>query len=629
MKPSLSSATAAFQEEALETLQQIEQWTVFSLHEVSAYNEPQETRRLLHSLKGTAASFGHDVMAQVCHAIESFLEDKQQLSVQDSETLLTAIDYCRQSLNEPELSPQLQNGNLADCIAMLKSQVQRTQETSNARLPQEINGSVWQIDFAPHRQFFENGHDPLRIIRALRNLGPVKVSVFTDKLPDFADFDPFQCYLRWQITLKAELDYKKLATQFEWVKHLCDLTIDLLALPQTNRLIEPNRYKLNEADLDSLLTVSQTLQSQLYKAIALTDQLNHTDKVRLSRRNHAMKRQQQLLQQQLLQITMRPLADAFARLPRMAFDLGQKTNKPVQLHMHIAAIELDSLIINSLMDPLMHLLRNALAHGIESAEQRQQSGKPVNGQIHISAEQIDEQLLIRFSDDGAGLSEQQILAKARQMGINIQNSIKNSQQLSEWIFRAGFSTAKSADAISGRGIGLDVVKQHVTDLGGSIELVSAQGKGCCFTMNIPVQRSLVDVQLVSVSGQTVALPLINLIDSYAFDSNRVIWQHGKQWFITDDSRQIPLFDLGKFLQLAPEPEDDEATFIIVLNAENHFFAVQVERLAEQAQLLIKSLRPHYRHLSGVKGVAILPEGSLALLLEPGRLLMSFSNLGES
>lgn len=627
MTTSLSPAIAAFHDEALETLKQIEDWAV-SLQEPSAGNAgQQEPRRLLHSLKGTAASFGHEPIAQVCHAIESFLQQKPQLSTHDSDALLTAIDYCRHTLSEPEISPDMQTAKLENCIAVLNSQGQRAQDPVRPMITQQINGSVWQIDFAPHQQFFENGHDPLRIIKALRNLGPVKVSVFTDKLPDFADFDPFQCYLRWQITLKAELDYQQLAAQFEWVKHLCDLTIDLLALPQTNRFIEPNRYKLNEANLDALLTVSQTLQSQLNKTIKLTSQLNLTDKARLSRRNHAMKRQQQLLQQQLLQITMRPLADAFGRLPRMAFDLAQKTNKPVQLHMDIAPIELDSLVVNSLMDPLMHLLRNALAHGIESTDIRQQVGKPPYGQIFISAEQVDEQLLIRFSDDGAGLSEQQILAKARQMGIYSQNSINDTQQLSEWVFRAGFSTSKLADAISGRGIGLDVVKQHVTDLGGSIGLVSTQSKGCCFTIQIPIQRSIVDVQLVRIAEQTLALPLINLVDSYAFDSNRVVWQQGKQWFISDDSRQIPLINIGKFLQHPSLEVDDESTFIIVLNAENSFFAVQVDSLVDQAQLLIKSLRPHYRHLNGIKGVAILADGNLALLLDPGRLLVLHPTFG--
>ena len=157
-----------------------------------------------------------------------------------------------------------------------------------------------------------------------------------------------------------------------------------------------------------------------------------------------MKHQQQLLQQQLLHISMRPLADAFARLPRMAFDLANKTDKPIQLNMDIAPIEVDSMIVNSLIDPLTHLLRNTFAHGIEPTELRQQSGKPVKGQIHIIAEQVDEQLIIRFSDDGAGLAEEKILAKAKQLGVNLQGyfdqvfppqyqQMQSPEEVSDWM----------------------------------------------------------------------------------------------------------------------------------------------------------------------------------------------------
>ncbi len=631
MNPSLlSSATAAFREEALETLSTIEAWVLTSLHDpVTGNKRQQETCRLLHSLKGTAASFGHEPIAQVCHAIESVLVDDRPLKTQESDALLMAMDFCRQLLGNDEVIREHQADRLTNCLAILRNLGQPIFDSSSQNLTEEINGSVWQIDFTPHLQFFENGHDPLRIFRELRNLGPIKVSVFTDKLPDFADFDPFKCYLRWQITLKAELDYKQLVAQFEWVKHICDLTIDVLASSQSDRVMEPTRYKLNEANLDALLTISQTLQSNLQQAITLTNQLNQTDKNRLSRRNQAMKRQQQLLQQQLLNITMRPLADAFARLPRMAFDLAQKTHKQVQLHMQLAPIELDSMIIHALMDPLTHLLRNALAHGIEAPEQRQHSGKPIGGQIHISAEQIDEELVIRFSDDGSGLSEQQIVAKAKQNGINTEFTAVTQQQLSEWVFRSGFSTSKSADAVSGRGIGLDIVKQHVNDLGGEIELVSTQGKGCCFTICIPIQQSLVDVQIIRINEQTMALPLINLLDSFAMESNRLVWQRGKQWFITDDNRQVPLIDICKFLPLPANKTENESAFILLLNAENTLFAVLVDGLAEQTQLLIKSLRTHYRHIDGIKGIAVLPEGNLALLLDPSKLFESFQLLGDN
>src|SRR5690606_32438195 len=155
------------------------------------------------------------------------------------------------------------------------------------------------------------------------------------------------------------------------------------------------------------------------------------------------------------------------------------------------------------------------------------------------------------------------------------------QQPSEWVFRPGFSTSKSADAGSGRGIGLDIVKQHVNDVGGGMELVSTQGKGCCFPIHIPIRQSLVDAQIIRVAEQTMALPLISLLDSFAMESNRLVWQRGKQWFITDDNRQVPLIDICKFLQLPANKTENESAFILLLNAENLLFAVLVDGMAEQ------------------------------------------------
>ena len=166
-------------------------------------------------------------------------------------------------------------------------------------------------------------------------------------------------------------------------------------------------------------------------------------------------------------------------------------------------------------------------------------------------------------------------------------------------------------------------------MGGEIELVSTQGKGCCFTIYIPIQQSLVDAQIIRIAEQTMALPLIDLLDSFAMESNRLVWQRGKQWFITDDNRQVPLIDICKFLQLPANKTENQSAFILLLNAENSLFAVLVDGMAEQSQLLIKSLRTHYRHVDGIKGVAVLPEGNLALLIDPSKLLGSFQILGDN
>lgn len=618
-----TSALVTFYEEARDTLLQIESW-VLSLQQQpsSGFKRWQDICGQLHTLKGTAASFGNEAIASICHAMENVLQNPHSLTHQEVDGLLSAIDSCRQCLQTEVSDPTLLQKVVTDCISKLKRFTSAYPQSAATTLSPEISGSLWQIDFTPHADFFENGHDPLRIIKQLRQLGTLEISVFTDKLPDFADFDPYRCYLRWRIILQADLEHQQLAAEFEWVKHKADIDLQVLTLPKQDRLSEV-RYTIREMDLNILSNLTEQWQQQLEQTLALVQRLDATDKIRLSRRCHAMKRQQQLVQRQLINVSMQPLAEAFTRLPRLAYDLGQKTDKPVQLHMDIAPVEFDSQIIHALIDPLTHLLRNAVAHGIEPRETRQQSGKPEAGQIHISAQQIEDELVIRFSDDGAGLSLPKIQQKASQMGMDADSSVLNETSMGKWIFRSGFSTAESVDAVSGRGLGLDVVKKHITDLGGQIEVISTTGKGCCFNLHLPVQQVLMDVQLIRIANQLMALPLLNVQGSQTLDSQRVIWQRGKKWFITDDNRQIPLFDMHKFLALPVEVKQMTPAVVTLVDAGNSLFAISAEGLAKQTQLLIKSLLPNYRAVPGVKGIAILPYNALALLLDPEKLLLSF------
>ncbi|EAQ64639.1 chemotaxis protein CheA [Marinomonas sp. MED121] len=319
------------------------------------------------------------------------------------------------------------------------------------------------------------------------------------------------------------------------------------------------------------------------------------------------------IQEAVMSIRMLPISFVFNRFPRLVRDLSSKLNKNVELTLEGASTEIDKSLIEKLADPLTHLVRNSIDHGIELPADRKVSGKTEKGNITLQAQQKGGSILISIIDDGAGLNRERILNKAEENNIPLQ---KNIQDTDVWnlIFAPGFSTAAEVTDVSGRGVGMDVVRRNIESLGGRIEIESHAGVGTSFHIHLPLTLAIVDGMTVDVAGEIFVVPLINIIESIQPDQNQIrlikneplLWVRGEYW---------PIIPLGQCLSVQNAIEDPSKGIVVLVESAKKRFGLLVDDLVGQQQVVIKSLERHYRRVPGVAGATIMGDGSVAMILD--------------
>ncbi|KZM44096.1 chemotaxis protein CheA [Marinomonas sp. SBI22] len=319
------------------------------------------------------------------------------------------------------------------------------------------------------------------------------------------------------------------------------------------------------------------------------------------------------IQEAVMSIRMLPISFVFNRFPRLVRDLSSKLNKTVDLNLEGATTEIDKSLIEKLADPLTHLVRNSIDHGIEVPEERAKAGKTAKGTITLKAQQKGGSILISIIDDGAGLNRERILNKAAENNIPLQ---KNFQDSDVWnlIFAPGFSTAAEVTDVSGRGVGMDVVKRNIESLGGRIEIESTAGQGTAFHIHLPLTLAIVDGMTVDVAGEIFVVPLVNIIESIQPDQTQIrlikneplLWVRGEYW---------PIIPLGSCLSVSNAIEDPSKGIVVLVESAKKRFGLLVDDLVGQQQVVIKSLERHYKRVPGVAGATIMGDGSVAMILD--------------
>lgn len=319
------------------------------------------------------------------------------------------------------------------------------------------------------------------------------------------------------------------------------------------------------------------------------------------------------IQEAVMSIRMLPISFVFNRFPRLVRDLSSKLNKTVDLTLEGATTEIDKSLIEKLADPLTHLVRNSIDHGIEVPEERAKVGKAAKGNITLKAQQKGGSILISIIDDGAGLNRERILNKAAENNIPLQ---KNFQDSDVWnlIFAPGFSTAAEVTDVSGRGVGMDVVRRNIESLGGRIEIESTAGEGTAFHIHLPLTLAIVDGMTVDVAGEIFVVPLVNIIESIQPDQTQIrlikneplLWVRGEYW---------PIIPLGSCLSVSNAIEDPSKGIVVLVESAKKRFGLLVDDLVGQQQVVIKSLERHYKRVPGVAGATIMGDGSVAMILD--------------
>lgn len=327
------------------------------------------------------------------------------------------------------------------------------------------------------------------------------------------------------------------------------------------------------------------------------------------------------IQEAVMSIRMLPVSFVFNRFPRVVRDLSTKLGKSIDLVIEGGETELDKGLTEKLVDPLTHLVRNSIDHGIESFDVRKARGKKPTGTVVLRAAQQGGSIVISISDDGGGLNRQRILEKAHEKKIS---TSENPSDAEVWqlIFAPGFSTADQITDVSGRGVGLDVVKRNVQSLGGRIDIESNEGVGATFTIRLPLTLAIVDGMCVSVGDQTFIIPLVNIVESMQPLEKDIKTLAGDDQLLMVRDQYWPILPLYKAMQLEPQFTEPHRGIAVLVEANKHRFALFVDGLVGQQQVVIKSLEQHYKRIDGVAGATIMGDGSVALILDVESLAIS-------
>ena len=329
------------------------------------------------------------------------------------------------------------------------------------------------------------------------------------------------------------------------------------------------------------------------------------------------------IQESVMSMRMLPLTATFNRFPRLVRDLAGKLGKQVELVLQGGSTEIDKSLIEKVVDPLTHLVRNSIDHGIEMPDKRVAAGKPEKGTVILSAEQKGGSIIISIIDDGGGLHRDKILDKARSNGLTVSDDMPDSE-VWQLIFQPGFSTAEAITDVSGRGVGMDVVRRNIESIGGRIDIESSAGEGSAFFIHLPLTLAIVDGMCVSVGKQIFVIPLLNIIESFqptkqqlkTLGNDTVLYIRDQYWPL------VPLYDFMEVEDAALSPTEG---IVVLLESSKKRFGVLVDALVGQQQVVIKSLEEHYRKVAGIAGATIMGDGKVALIIDADSIATTYTS----
>jgi two-component system chemotaxis sensor kinase CheA len=618
--------------------------------------------RAAHSIKGGSATFGFTKVAELTHVLETLLDelrsDKRPLTSDAMDAMLASVDVLRGLLKAAEhgVAPADDGaGIVAQLNAVLTGKATiavgaKAAPAAAAAKPKAPDQFV--IAFAPKPSMFMSGNDPLRIIRELAELGEMKVDCDLSALPAFGAIDPTLSYLKWTLTLPGSASEAAIRDAFSWVEDECDLSINgdgggaaapaaapeapaapapvavaaaaPVAAPSAAPAAAPAgggggasedasiRVQASKVDMLINLVGELVITQAMLKAVAGSVEGAATE--RLLAGLETLERNTRDLQEAVISVRMLPVDAVFKRFPRLVRDLAGRLGKQVTLKTFGESTELDKGLIEKISDPMVHLVRNAIDHGLETTEDRIKAGKDPNGTITLAASHQGGNIIIEVSDDGKGLNRDRILAKAREKGIPVPDNPTDSD-VWNLIFAPGFSTADAVTDLSGRGVGMDVVRRNIQSLGGETVLESATGKGTKVTIKLPLTLAILDGMTVGVGDEVFVLPLGYVIESMkpAGENVRTVNAEGRVLKVRGE--YLPMVHLGNHFGMGGN-EKPEIT--VIVEGDGQKLALEVDALIGQQQVVVKSLETNYRRIEGISGATILGDGRVALILDvPG------------
>lgn len=673
--------------------------------------------RAVHSIKGGAGAFGLEALVAFAHRFETVMDEvrsgRLEVSVEAVKLFFQAADLLADEVHAARDSQPEPEGAEA-CLKALEALLgaDRLAEAETDDAPPDFQPMGLSLDlaadfdidqtppdahvlhFKPHADLYASGNEPLYLLRALADLGPLETEVDFSAIPPLDAIDPEAAYLSWTLRLDRTLNEAAIRDVFDFVEDVCDLEFgsrenpldnfgDVTSLlhfgasspgndenapagfgaplaapppeptPDQDPPSPPSRAgEANEPDragmppmtpptpatgtpaaepgatvrvdlerIDRLVNlVGELVINQAMLAQSVTEAgLPPNSPVMTGLEAFMMLTRD--IQDSVMMIRAQPVKPLFQRMARIVRESSSAIGKEVKLRTEGEATEVDKTVIERLADPLTHMIRNAVDHGLEPTETRVAAGKPREGVITLCAQHRSGRVVIEVTDDGGGINRKKVFAKAVEKGLVPADSHLSDSEIDNLLFLPGFSTADQVSALSGRGVGMDVVKSSIQALGGRIAITSEPGKGTCFSISLPLTLAVLDGMVVNVANETLVVPLSSILETATLTSEDIRVLGPETHVIHLRGAFVPLYDLGAELGYRAPKSNYEGGIVLLTAQENgERSALVVDAILEQRQVVIKGLQQSYGHIPGVAAATILGDGQIALILDPADLV---------
>ncbi|MCJ8151150.1 MULTISPECIES: chemotaxis protein CheA [Shinella] len=646
---------SVFRTEAAELLEQIESGLLDLTRRLDDRDQIDAVFRGLHTLKGSGAMFGFDQLAAFTHHCETAFDRVRKGDVPATHELVSAVlsaqDHMRALLETPNGDHDAVSAALLDGLHRAVNgagmPTPAAQQAEMAPSAGEDAGGVreWRIRFSLPTNAMANGTNPLGLLDEMRDLGECTIVADTAKVPTLDVLDPRDIHLHWLVTLKTERPRSEIEDVFIFVMDEMELDITEIAAerpvaaaaaapvepaapltpvfterepaqavndPKQNKTAENVRVPAERLDemMDRVgeLVIAQSRLTQLAGTAADLGLRSVSEEIeRLSGE----------LRDTMMVLRMMPVASLFSRFRRLVHDLSRETGKEIELITEGESTEVDKTVIDRLADPLVHLVRNSIDHGLEQPDERLASGKPAKGRVALSAHQTGGEVIITIKDDGRGINRDRVRAKAEASGLIQPGATLADQDLLQLIFQPGFSTAQQVTNLSGRGVGMDVVKKTVEALRGTIDITSRPGEGSEVSLRIPLTLAIIEGLLVRVGTGCYVIPLSAVEECLEISLEDDVRSRGRSFISLRDSL-VPFLRLRELFRTGTQPDPHQKVVVISTGSER--VGLVVDQIIGDHQTVIKSMSKLHHDVVTFSGATILGDGSVALILDVTHLV---------
>lgn len=635
--------------------------------------------RAVHSIKGGAAAFALTDLVTFAHRFETVLDQLRSDRLKISAGVMAVMHRCSDCLADLVSAARQDRSSDQQQAAMLLD------ELDGLLVPEEANAGDFcfvpvaisfdddvdnsprlrelEITLKPHADLYRSGNEPAALIHAVQKLGDAKISLDTGALSALQDWTLDEPQLSWHVTLRTDSESGDVAAIFEFVEDCCVLAIQetpaaegpileqspaevaaVEAAPQPevpppaavphqaaatpaaapdNAPAATIRVSLDRVDrlmnMIGEMVIKEAMLSQVIRTAGMEENPD------VSAGLDAIRQLAGDIQESVMAIRAQPLKLVFQRMHRIARETSDATGKPVRMVTVGEQTEVDKTVIERLIDPLTHMIRNSIDHGLEDAVTRQRRGKPLDGQITLSAAHRSGRVQIEVSDDGGGIDRARVRQIAEDKGLIAAGVPLSPSEIDQLLFLPGFSSKQEVSSLSGRGVGLDVVRKEIMALGGRVMINSVEGKGTTFSIALPLTLAVLEGMLIQLGDQTMVLPITAVQETLRPGAAMLhgVGQTGQ--LLANRGELIPVIDLRATFGLSADPAQSDSGILIVVETDSQKRAAfRVDGIFDQRQVVIKSLEENYGRVAGVSAATILGDGKIALIIDPEEIVLSAS-----